>query len=244
MHLVRTFWLHIPSWSLVHVVRPRRARTPAQSRTSASAPSGLLLCVPYLEYLSHIPLVRYYAYWKVLIVNGQEGCPRGQRGHRAALVIAARQLFGGRVSSTPAPTRSSTRAGVTKGALYHHLRWHRRVSSRRCSSRYSVEAVRPGGSRSSSRPDSWEALLKGCSLWIDAHLDPSVQRIVLQDARSRVGLERRTGHRESLWSRGLAGCAAQGHARRCCSNGSPCARWPCVLLGALSEGCLYIAAVR
>ncbi len=36
-------------------------------------------------------------------------------------------------------------------------------------------------------PDSWEALLAGCALWIDAHLDPAVRRIVLQDARAVLG---------------------------------------------------------
>lgn len=38
-------------------------------------------------------------------------------------------------------------------------------------------------------PDSWQALVRGCSLWIDAHLDPSVRRIVLQDAGAVLGWE-------------------------------------------------------
>ena len=39
------------------------------------------------------------------------------------------------------------------------------------------------------RPDPWEALQVGCELWIDAHLDPAVQRIAMRDARSVLGWE-------------------------------------------------------
>ena len=62
----------------------------------------------------------------------------------------------------------------------------RRASSPPSTSNSST-TYRTGSSRSSSLPDPWQALAVGCNLWIDAHVDPAVQRIVLRDARAVLG---------------------------------------------------------
>lgn len=157
---------------------------------------------------------------------------------RAALVIAARQLFGEKGFVDTSTDEIVTRAGVTKGALYHHFDGKEglfKAVFEQVQREVSDQAV-----AEFLGPDSWEALLKGCSLWIDAHLDPSVQRIVLQDARSVLAwndvraIENRFG-----------AVALRGALRKAMHAGvlerQPLRPMALVLLGALSEGCLYIA---
>jgi AcrR family transcriptional regulator len=157
---------------------------------------------------------------------------------RAQLISAARQLFGERGYGDTSVDEVVALAGVTKGAVYHHFdgkeglfravfeQVHREVSDRAV-----VEFL---------RPDSWEALLGGCGLWIDAHLDPAVRRIVLQDARSVLGwtevraIENRFG-----------AVALRGALRKAMVAGvlerQPLRPLALLLAGALGEGCLYIS---
>ena len=130
------------------------------------------------------------------------------------------------------------RAGVTKGALYHHF------GGKEDLFRAVFEQVQLEVSDQACAeflgPDSWEALLRGCSLWIDAHLDPSVRRIVLQDARAVLGwddvraIENRFG-----------AVALRGALRKAMHAGvieqQPLRPLAVLLIGALSEGCMYIA---
>ena len=131
---------------------------------------------------------------------------------RAALVAAARDLFGTQGFAETSTDEIVVRAGVTKGALYHHFSGKEdlfRAVFEQVQHEVSDQAVAEFlGS------DSWAALLNGCTLWVDAHLDPSVRRIVLQDARAVLAWEDVARHREPLRRGGAAGGAAQGDARR------------------------------
>lgn len=157
---------------------------------------------------------------------------------RAALVTAARDLFGEQGFADTSIDEIVTRAGVTKGALYHHFDGKEdlfkavfEVVQREVSDKAVAEFL---------GRDSWEALVTGCSLWIDAHLDPSVRRIVLQDARAVLAwddvraIENRFG-----------AVALRGALRKAMHAGvlesQPLRPMALLLLGALSEGCLYIA---
>src|SRR5947209_8684210 len=104
---------------------------------------------------------------------------------RAALLQAARDLFGEHGYADTATDEVVVRAGVTKGALYHHF------SGKEDLFRAVFEQVQLDVSDQAVaeflRPDSWEAVVRGCALWVDAHLDPSVRRIVLQDAPAVLG---------------------------------------------------------
>jgi AcrR family transcriptional regulator len=157
---------------------------------------------------------------------------------RAALVIAARKLFGEKGFADTSTDEIVTRAGVTKGALYHHFEGKEdlfKAVFEQVQREVSDQAV-----AEFLGPDSWEALLKGCSLWVDAHLDPSVRRIVLQDARAVLAwddvraIENRFG-----------AVALRGALRKAMHAGvlerQPLRPMALLLLGALSEGCLYIA---
>ena len=101
---------------------------------------------------------------------------------RVALLQAARELFGERGYAATATEDIVARAGVTKGALYHHFGGKDdlfRAVFEHVSNEVSDEAV-----VDFLLPDSWQALVLGCNHWVDAHLDPAVQRIALRDARA------------------------------------------------------------
>jgi len=157
---------------------------------------------------------------------------------RAALVTAARDLFGEQGFADTSIDEIVTRAGVTKGALYHHFDGKEdlfkavfEVVQREVSDKAVAEFL---------GRDSWEALVTGCSLWIDAHLDPSVRRIVLQDARAVLAWE----DVRAIENR-FGAVALRGALRKAMHAGvfesQPLRPLALLLLGALSEGCLYIA---
>jgi len=106
---------------------------------------------------------------------------------RAALVAAAREIFGDQGFADTSIDEIVARAGVTKGALYHHFHGKDdlfRVVFEQVQHEVSDQAV-----AEFLGPDSWEALVSGCELWVRAHLDASVRRIVMQDARAVLGAE-------------------------------------------------------
>jgi len=157
---------------------------------------------------------------------------------RADLLAAARELFGEQGFAETSADEIVARAGVTKGALYHHFSGKEdlfRAVFEQVQHEVSDQAVAEFlGS------DSWEALLNGCSLWVDAHLDPSVRRIVLQDARAVLAWE----DVRAIENR-YGAVALRGALRKAMHAGDierrPLRPMALLVLGALSEGCLYIA---
>jgi AcrR family transcriptional regulator len=157
---------------------------------------------------------------------------------RAALVEAARELFGEQGYSETSTDEVVARAGVTKGALYHHFRGKEdlfRAVFEQVQHEVSDQAV-----AEFLGEDSWQALVRGCSLWIDAHLDPAVRRITLQDARSVLGWE----DVRAIENR-FGAVALRGALRKAVQAGvferQPLRPLALLLMGALGEGCLYIA---
>jgi AcrR family transcriptional regulator len=157
---------------------------------------------------------------------------------RAALVRAARELFGEQGYADTSNDEIVARAGVTKGALYHHFTGKEdlfRAVFEQVQREVSDQAV-----AEFLLPDSWEALVRGCALWVDALLDPAIRRIVLQDARAVLGwddvraIENRFG-----------AVALRGALRKAMHAGvieqQPLRPLALLLIGALGEGCLYIA---
>lgn len=157
---------------------------------------------------------------------------------RASLIKAARDLFGEQGYVDTSIDEIVARAGVTKGAVYHHFdgkeglfravfeQVHREVTDQ--------AAAKFLG------PDSWTALLDGCVLWIDAHLDPAVRRIALQDARAVLGWDEVRGIENRFGA-----VALRGALRKAMHAGvleqRPLRPLALLLMGALGEGCLYIA---
>ncbi|MHB8571635.1 MAG: TetR/AcrR family transcriptional regulator [Candidatus Dormibacteria bacterium] len=157
---------------------------------------------------------------------------------RQELVEAARELFG-RDGYTGASTEQiAGAAGMTKGALYHVF------ADKKDLFRAVFDEVQKEVSdlvvAKFLLPDSWEALVAGCNLWIDAYQDPSRRQIVLRDGRAVLGWE---VVREIDSRFGAVGL--RGALRKAMTSGV-IARLPLrplalMLAGALGEACLYVA---
>jgi AcrR family transcriptional regulator len=157
---------------------------------------------------------------------------------RAALLSAARRLFGEHGYVGTATDDIVTAAGVTKGALYHHFGGKRQL----------FEVVFEQAKREASEqaanaflePDPWLDLLAGCRATLDAHLDPAVLRITLLDGRAVLSWDtvRRVESR-------YGAVILRGALRRAVNSGVlqplPLRTMAEMLNGAIVEGCILIA---
>jgi AcrR family transcriptional regulator len=101
---------------------------------------------------------------------------------RQALLDAACALFGEHGYAATSIDDVAQAANVTKGAFYHHYDGKQELFAgvyeqvkREVSERVAAAFL---------EPDPWVDLCAGCQAMLDAHLDPRVQRIVLQDAQA------------------------------------------------------------
>lgn len=109
---------------------------------------------------------------------------------RGALIRAGRELFGDRGYATAPLDEVVRRAGVTKGALYHHFEDKRALFLAVVEhvEQQLVTDVRTAAARSGDSPR--EQLRAGMREYVIACQDPIVQRIVLQDAPAVLGWEK------------------------------------------------------
>lgn len=165
---------------------------------------------------------------------------RGAQGAatRSSLLDAARVLFARQGFADTSVDEIVAAAAVTKGALYHHFKNKEGVFAavyeqvqREVSDLVVAEFL---------RPDPWEALKLGCELWIDAHLDPGVQRIALRDARAVLGWEAVRDVEARFGAVPL-----RGVLRRAIRVGIiepvPLRPLALMIMGALNEACFYVA---
>ena len=157
---------------------------------------------------------------------------------RATLIDVACKLFGDKGFQETSLDEVVARAKVTKGALYHHFQGKDdlfRAVYEQVQKEVSDKVV-----AEFLRPDPWEALQVGCELWIDAHLDPAVQRIAMRDARAVLGWE---AVREVESRYGAV--PLRGVLRRAIRQGIiepyPLRPLGLIMMGALTEACFYVA---
>lgn len=116
---------------------------------------------------------------------------RQQRGQatRDAIVAAARELFGDLGYEGTSIEAVLDLAGVARGALYHHFGskaelfdavLDREIAAVAAEAQNAARAV----------PAGVESLRAGCAAWLQAALDPAVQRILLLDSPAVVGWKR------------------------------------------------------
>jgi AcrR family transcriptional regulator len=105
-----------------------------------------------------------------------------------ALVDAARELFAGDGYEATSLDAVASRAGVTKGAVYHHFEGKRQLFE----AVFAREVERIAGPLAQAygrKKDPWAAFAAGCRAFLDECLDPGLQRIVLLDASAAIGWE-------------------------------------------------------
>jgi AcrR family transcriptional regulator len=159
---------------------------------------------------------------------------------RAALIAAARELFGERGYGDVGTEEIVARAGVTRGALYHQFDDKRDLFRAVVVSLEEQVIARVALEATTGAATAGDVLRKVVGAWLDVCEDPVVNRVLLLDAPGVLGWEewRAIGEQFGL---GTA-IALLGQAM---DEGS-IARQPVrplahVVIGALDEAALYVA---
>lgn len=177
-------------------------------------------------------------------VSDQASSARTQQGRsqatRAAVVAAARAVFAERGFEGSSVEQIARRAGVSKGAFYHHYRDKTEVLAAAYED-LERELTDQMLMLASEHPDPVDALRAGCQGFIAACTDPAVLRLALVDAPAGLGWARWREidgrHGFGLLRLGLQAAADSGRARMNLIDIRAH-----LLLAALMEGALLIAA--
>jgi len=108
---------------------------------------------------------------------------------REALIAAARPLFAKRGYADVGAEEIVRDAGLTRGALYHHFGGKKELLAA-VYEQIEEELVQRIASEALGATDPIEALQAGMEMFLDACLEPDVQRIVLLDSPAVLGWER------------------------------------------------------
>jgi AcrR family transcriptional regulator len=160
---------------------------------------------------------------------------------RAALIAAARRLFGAEGFADVGAERIARDAGMTRGALYHQFTDKADLFAAVLDQVEAEIAQRVANSVAGFDPnDSAGMLLAGANAWLDASSEPELQRIVLLDGPSVLGWER---WREICLRHtvGLIAALLQDGIDRGSLPAQPVQALTHVLVGAVDEAALYIA---
>lgn len=165
---------------------------------------------------------------------------KAQQGEatRQALLDAARRLFGEHGYTTTSIDDVAHAAKVTKGAFYHHYSGKQELFAA-----VYEQVKREVSERAATaflEPDPWENLYAGCHAMLDAHLDPPVQRILLQDAQAVLDADtiRRV---ENRYGAVVLRGALRSAIRAGVVQPLPLKTLALMLTGAIIEGCMAIA---
>ena len=158
------------------------------------------------------------------------------RSDHLGALAAARRLFAAQGYAGTSLDAIAAEAGVTKGALYHHFDGKRDVFR----AVYAAEQERLTEIESAAyarKRDPWEGFHAACLAFLEASMDPGVQRITLLDVPGALGWETmRQIESDSLamTQKGLRRAMDAGWIprrpvepwRSCCSARSAKRQWP------------------
>ena len=158
---------------------------------------------------------------------------------RDALIRVARGLFAERGYAGVGTEEIVARAGVTRGALYHHFE-DKRDLFRAVHEQLEAELVASIGERIAGIGDPWKLIGTGIRAFLDACTEPALMRISLLDAPAVLGWEewREIDARYGLGlvSFGLRNAMDQGLFRE--QDVRPLAH---LMMGAMTEAAMVIA---
>ena len=155
---------------------------------------------------------------------------------RAKLVKVARRLFAKKGYAAVGTEEVVKKAGVTRGALYHHFT-DKRDLFKAVFEQVESDAVQEVVSRAGEARDPLGELRMGVSQWLDYCFNPEVRRIVLVDGPSVLGFQE---WREILSRYGLGLIAG---ALEFAMNEGAIARQPVMPLAHILSGALNYAAL-
>jgi AcrR family transcriptional regulator len=158
---------------------------------------------------------------------------------RAALVAAARELFAERGYAAVGTEEIVQRAGVTRGALYHHFS-DKQDLMRAVLHDLSRELAEASAAAALKETDQWRQIVAAIDAFLDACTDPAIQRIVMTDAPSVLGWDEwreiDTQYGLGLVKASLANAMEAGLIER-----QPVDPLAHLLVGALDEAAMYIS---
>jgi AcrR family transcriptional regulator len=161
---------------------------------------------------------------------------------RSELMRTARELFAERGYAGVGTEEIVARAGVTRGALYHHFE-DKKDLFRAVHEELERDLVASIGEQIADIDDPWELLVRGMRAFLNACTDPALIRIALVDAPVVLGWEewREVDARYGLGlvSSGLQNAMDRGAFRRL--DVRPLAH---LLLGSMTEAAMMIAYAR
>ena len=181
--------------------------------------------------------------------SARQPVPRRTQGERtaqtrAALIAAARCLFGAEGFAEVGAERITREAGMTRGALYHQFASKADLFAAVLDQVEAEIAERVAGAVAGFDPaDTTGMLLAGADAWLDASSEPDLQRIVLLDGPSVLGWDR---WREICLRHtvGLIAALLQDGINRGSLPPQPVRALTHVLVGAVDEAALYIAQAQ
>lgn len=167
---------------------------------------------------------------------------RFERGEatRTALVRTARELFRERGYAGVGTNELVKRAGVTRGAMYHHFA-DKRELFRAAYEETEKELVEGLAAQLAAIEDPWEALVAGMRWFFDISTDPKLMRMGLIDGPSVLGW----GAWREIGDRYALGVVAAGLQRAIDAGAMRAAdvdRLAHLLLAALGEAAMMLAS--
>jgi AcrR family transcriptional regulator len=159
---------------------------------------------------------------------------------KAKLLALARELFARRGYGGVALQELCDRAGVTRGAVYHHFPGKDGLFGAVCE-QVAGEVSQRLIARAVSEPTAWARLQAGCAAFLDECAKPEVQQILLTDAPAVLGWaafrELDGRHGLGLLKAGLQSAIEEGAV----PSTLPADTVAHLLVGALNEASMVIA---
>ena len=158
---------------------------------------------------------------------------------RAALVAAARELFAERGYAGVGTEEIVQRAGVTRGALYHHFN-DKEDLMRAVLHDLSRELAEASATAALKETDQWRQILAAVDAFLDACTDPAVQRIMMTDAPSVLGWDE-WREIDTQYGLGLVKASLENAMETGLIARQPVDPLAHLFVGALDEAAMYIS---
>jgi AcrR family transcriptional regulator len=159
---------------------------------------------------------------------------------RAALLAAARELFTEKGFAGTGREEIAERAGVTRGALYHHFSSKTDVASA-VVDELEAELVDRVVAAARTGTGSFDQIQRSCRAYLDACTEPAIARILLTDAPALFGMAELRNRSVDTCVRLLGTALTNAVSEGMSVPGSPDVAAH-LLLGMLNEAAMLVAA--